>query len=169
MTLLVTLTLGIVVGCGSTAQTSQSAAPSPTRAGKVQLAGALTVNGSFKESFGKGNCTTYAKKGEAASSGTVFVLPLAKSTKVGSHTISLPALQAYHGPKAYPGNGGFTGYAFYGTSPITVDGVGAGAGDETTVYLVTVNSDGSGSYAFSGVPYGAATLAGTITWTCKDS
>lgn len=133
----------------------------------------VAVSGAVLTSPPAPSCAAYA-----ASPGGVFFPPEFDVVSANHSLYFSATAQAYHGPDTYesPGNGTLSG-------TISV-GVGVGGAQQTAYSIfrsmiggsssLTVRPDGSGTFTFSewgsdevrGNTGSAASLSGTVTWTC---
>lgn len=167
------------------ASTRTGAARGPVLVGSVQTSEDITLDTSFRSGVDSAvsgallasppasTCAAYA----GSPSGVFF--PPEFDVVAADHSFYFAATAAaYHGPGGYqsPGNGSLTG-------TISV-GAGVGGAQQTTYTIfrstiggsssMTVRSDGSGTFTFAdwgsdevrGTTGSAASISGTVTWTC---
>ena len=173
-------------GLRSTATPSRSTAPrGPLLAGRVQTSEDVTLDSSFRAGVdtavsgalltapAASSCVAYAE-----SSGAAF-FPPEFDIVAADHSLYFSATAAaYHGPGVYQSGG-----AGSLTGTISV-GVGVGGAQQTAYTIfrsaiggtasMIVRPDGSGTFTFSewgsdevrGTTGSAASISGTVSWTC---
>jgi hypothetical protein len=147
--------------------------------GTLSISGAASISGTYTTQLlnvagirpDVVSCAAFAQ-GIANPDGTGFGVPGPGLTAtVGGHSVLIPA-----GVTPYPGPGKYIGeQAVQLGAGVVIDDTNYIVADDPQGYAVTVNPDGSGSFAFSNLHAGSLatgtvspdTISGSDVWTCS--